>query len=118
MTDVCTHGDEAEIAEAKTIIDVECMMGEAGVKCFVVMAAEAPLGRRVSIAVGVLAPEGAESDNLSSLSSASKITGPTTTPSLRLLSPSTGLSLTLTTGRSGRRGSPRKMASSTGTVGC
>ena len=31
-------------------------------KCFVVMAADASLGRRVSRAVRVLAPEGAESD--------------------------------------------------------
>ena len=37
-------------------------MEEKGVKCFVVMAAWAPLGRRVSKAVRVLAPEGAESD--------------------------------------------------------
>ena len=37
-------------------------MGEEGVKCFVVMAADAPPGRRVSRAVRVLAPEGAETD--------------------------------------------------------
>ena len=106
MTDVSSHGGEAETAQAEKIIDMERMMEEKDVKCFVVMAAEAPPGRRVSRAVPVLAPEGA-----------SKMTGQTTTPRLRLLSPSTGLSLTLTTGRSDRRGSSRKMASSTGTVG-
>ena len=37
-------------------------MEEEGVKCFVVMAADAPLGKRVSRAVRVLAPAGAESD--------------------------------------------------------
>ena len=63
MTDVSPHGDEAETAEAKKIIDMERMMEEEGVKCFVVMAAEAPLGGRVSRAVQVLTPElGAESD--------------------------------------------------------
>ena len=36
--------------------------GEEGVKCFVVMAADAPLGTRMGRAVRVLAPEGAESD--------------------------------------------------------
>ena len=62
MTEVSAHGDEAETAEAKKMIDMERMMQEEGVKCFVVMAADAPLGRRVSGAVRVLAPEGAESD--------------------------------------------------------
>ena len=62
MTDVSAHGDEAETAEAKKIIDVERMMEEEGVKCFLVMAAEAPLGKRVSRAVQLLAPEGAEYD--------------------------------------------------------
>ena len=62
MTDVSAHGDEAETAEAKNIIDLERMMEEDGAKCFVVMVAYAPLGRRVSKAVRVLAPEGAESD--------------------------------------------------------
>ena len=37
-------------------------MEEEGAKCFVVMAADAPLASRVSRAVSVLAPEGAESD--------------------------------------------------------
>ena len=37
-------------------------MEEEGVKCFVVMAADAPLGRRMGRAVIVLASEGAESD--------------------------------------------------------
>ena len=62
MTDVSAHGDEAETAEAKRIIEMEPLMEEEGVKCFVVMAADAPLGRRMGRAVRVLAPEGAESD--------------------------------------------------------
>ena len=62
MTDISAHGDEAETAEAKKIIDMERLMEEEGVKCFVVMAADSPLGRRVSRAVRVLAPKGAESD--------------------------------------------------------
>ena len=62
MTDVSTHGDEAETAEAKRIIEMERLMEEEGVKYFVVMAADAPLGRRMGRAVRVLAPEGAESD--------------------------------------------------------
>ena len=62
MTDVSVHGDEAQTAEAKKIIDMERMIEEEGVKYFVVMAAEAPPGRRVSTAIRVLAPEGAESD--------------------------------------------------------
>ena len=62
MTDVSAHGDEAETAEAKKIIDMERLMEEERVKCFVVMAADAPLGRRVSRAVRALAPEGAESN--------------------------------------------------------
>ena len=37
-------------------------MEEKGVKCFVVMAADAPLGRRMGSAVRVLAPQGAKSD--------------------------------------------------------
>ena len=41
---------------------MERLMEEEGVKCFVVMAADAPLGRRMGRAVRVLAPEGAESD--------------------------------------------------------
>ena len=61
MTDLSAHGDVAETAEAKKIIDMERMMEEDGVKCFVVMAADAPLGRRVSRAVCVLPPEGGES---------------------------------------------------------
>ena len=62
MTDVSAHGNEAETAEAKKMIDIEHMMEENGVKCFVVMAADARLGRRLGRAVRVLAPEGAESD--------------------------------------------------------
>ena len=56
------HGNEAETAQAKKIIDTECMMEEDDVNCFIVMAADAPLGRRVSRAARVLAQEGAESD--------------------------------------------------------
>ena len=62
MTGDSPHGDEAETAEAKQIIDMKRMMEEDGPKCFIVMVAEAPLGRRVSRAVRVLDPEGAESD--------------------------------------------------------
>ena len=62
MTDLSAHGDEAETAEAKKIIDMERMRGEDGIKCFVLIAADVPLGRRVSRAVGVLAPGGAQSD--------------------------------------------------------
>ena len=62
MTDVSAHGDEAETAEGKRIIEMERLMEEEGVKCSVVMAAGAPLGRRMGRAVRVLAPEGAESD--------------------------------------------------------
>ena len=62
MTDVSAHGNEAETAEAKRIIEMERLMEEEGVICFVVMAADAPLGTRMGRAVRVLAPEGAESD--------------------------------------------------------
>ena len=62
MTDVSAHGDEAETAEAKRIIEMERLMEEEGVKCFVVVAADAPLGTRMGRAVRVLAPDGAESD--------------------------------------------------------
>ena len=62
MPDVSAHGDEAETAEARRIIEMERMMEEEGVKCFVVMAADAPLGTRMGRAVRVLPPEGAESD--------------------------------------------------------
>ena len=56
------HGDGAETAEAKKIIDVELLIGQDGVKCFVVMAANASLGRSVSRAVLILGPDGAGSD--------------------------------------------------------
>ena len=62
MTDISAHGDEAETAEAKRIIEMERLMEEEGVKCFIVMAADAPLGMRMGRAVRVLAPDGAESD--------------------------------------------------------
>ena len=61
LTDVSAHGDEAETAEAKRIIEMERLMEEEGVKCFVVMAGDALLGTRMGRAVRVLAPEGAES---------------------------------------------------------
>ena len=61
MTDVSAHGDEAETAEAKRIIEMERLMEE-GVKCFVIMASDAPLGTRMGRAVRVLAPDGTESD--------------------------------------------------------
>ena len=62
MTDVSIHGDEAETAGAKRVIEIKRLREGEGVKCFVVMAADAPLGRRMGRAVRVLAPEGAESD--------------------------------------------------------
>ena len=62
MTDVSAHGDEAETAEVKKIMELERLMEEEGVKCFVVMAAAAPLVRGMGRAVRVLAPEEAESD--------------------------------------------------------
>ena len=62
MTEVSAHSDEAETAEAKRIIEMERLMEEEGVKCFVVMAADAPLGRRMGRLVRVLAPERAEPD--------------------------------------------------------
>ena len=62
MTDISAHGDEAETAEAKRIIEMERLMEEEGVKCFVLMAADALLGTRMGRAVRVLAPDGAESD--------------------------------------------------------
>ena len=62
MTDVSAHGDDAETAEAKRIIEMERLMEKEGVKCFVVMAADSPFGTRMGRAVRVLAPEGAESD--------------------------------------------------------
>ena len=51
MTDVSAHGYEAETAEAKRIIEMERLMEEEGVECFLVMAADAPLGRRMGRAV-------------------------------------------------------------------
>ena len=57
MTDVSAHRNESETAEANKIIDMERMMEEDGVKCFVVISAEAPLGRRVSGGVRVLGPD-------------------------------------------------------------
>ena len=62
MTDVSAHGDKAETAEAKRIIEMQRLMEEEGLKCFVLMAADAPLGGRMGRAVRVHAPEGAESD--------------------------------------------------------
>ena len=62
MTHISAHGEGAETAEAKKIIDMEGVMEVDGLKCFIVMAADATLGKRVSRAVRVLAPEGAESD--------------------------------------------------------
>ena len=58
MTDISAHGEET--AEAQKIIDMERMTEEDGVKCCVVMAADAAFRRRVSRAVRVLTPEGAE----------------------------------------------------------
>ena len=83
MTDVSAPGDEAETAEAKKIIDMEHMIEDDGVQCFVVMAADASLKGRVSRAVHVLVPGVASSTSTSSLSRASKTAGSTTTQSLR-----------------------------------
>ena len=116
MTDVSVHGDKAETAEAKRVMDMERMMEEDGVKCFLFMAADAPLGRRVSRVVRVLAPEGAESDNYKSR--APEMTGPMTTQSLRHLTPGIRACLTLIMCKSGQKGSPWKIASFTGTVIC
>ena len=114
MTEVSAHGDDAEIVEAEKIIDMERMTEEDGVKCFVIMAAEAPYGRRVSRAVRVYSPQRMLSPtSTSSPGRTSKKTGPMTMPSLRPLSPCIGLSPTLTTGRSGGSGSGRKIACST-----
>ena len=46
MTDVSARCDEAETAEAKNINNMERIVEEEGVKCFVAMATDAPLGRR------------------------------------------------------------------------
>ena len=62
MTDVSAHGDEAETAEDKRIIEMKRLKEEEGVKCLVVMAVNAPLRRRMGRAVRILAPEGAVSD--------------------------------------------------------
>ena len=62
MTDVSANSDEPETAEAKKIIDMRCMMEGAGLKCIVVIAADAPLGRRGGTAVRALATEGTKSD--------------------------------------------------------
>ena len=62
MTDKSAHGDEAKSAEAMKIMDMERMMEEDGVRCFVIKAADVPLGGRVSRAVRVLFPEGAQSN--------------------------------------------------------
>ena len=91
MTDVSAHGDEAETAAVKMIIEMERLMEEECVKCFVVMAAHAPLGRRIGRAVRVLAPEGAESDMHLFLESCLRDDWTGTTPSLRPLRPSIGL---------------------------
>ena len=58
MTEFSAHGDEAETAEAKRMIDMERMLEEGGVKCFVCMAADALLGRRSSRAVLSTRPRG------------------------------------------------------------
>ena len=117
MTDDAARGDEAETAEAKIINNLERMMEEKGVKYFVVMAGEAPLGRKVSRAVRVLAPEGAEfhkhlfpgsclqddwTDDYAKSEAFESEYRALTAPDV---------------GRSGRRSSPRRMASSTGTLG-
>ena len=70
---------------------MECLMEEEGVKCFVVMAADAPLGRRMGRSVRVLALREQTPTSTSSLNCASRTTGLTTTPGLRPLRPSIGL---------------------------
>ena len=80
MTDVSTHGDVAETAEAKKIIDKECIIEEEGAKCFVILGSEAPLGKGVGRVVRALAAQGAES-NKHIFPRSSLKDGPTTTPS-------------------------------------
>ena len=105
MTDVSAHGDEAETAEAKRIIEMERLMEEEGER------------NASSSGLQMLPSEGGWADrseysplrkpspsSTSSLNCASRTTGPTTTPSLRPLRPSIGLRQTLMTGRSGQRG--------------
>ena len=91
MTDVSAHGDEAETAEAKRIIEMERLMEEEGVKCFVVMAPDAPLGTRMGRAVEYSPLRELRPTSTSSMNFASRTTGPTTTLSLRPLRPSIGL---------------------------
>ena len=118
MTDVPAHGNESATAEAKKIIDMEGMMEEECVKCFVAMAADARLGGRVSRVVQVLAPEGAESnkhlipesglqDNCTDNYAKSEAFG----SEYRALTDSDN-------GQKWPKGSPRKIAGSTRTVSC
>ena len=91
MTDVSAHANEAETAEAKRIIEMERLMEEEGVKCFVVMAAEPPSERGWAERSEYSPLRELSPTSTSSLNVASRTTGPTTTPSLRPLRPSIGL---------------------------
>ena len=62
MTDMSTHGEETETAEAKKIIDMDSIIEEEGAKCFVILGSEAPLGKWVGRLVRALAAQGAESN--------------------------------------------------------
>ena len=91
MTDVSAHGDEAETAEAKRIIEMERLMEEEGVKCLVVMAADAPSEGGWAERSEYSPLRGPSPTSTSSLNLASRTTGPTTTLSLRPLRLSIGL---------------------------
>ena len=84
ITDISAHGYEAETAEAKKISHIQRMMEAEGVHCCVLMVADAPLGRRVSRAVRVLVQRVLSQTSTCSLSHASRMTGRTTMPSLKL----------------------------------
>ena len=91
MTDVFAHGDEADTAEAKRIIEMERLMEEEGVKCFVVMAADAPSEGGRAERSGYSPLKEPSTTSTSSLNRASRTIGPTTKLSPRPLRPSIGL---------------------------
>ena len=62
VIDVSVHADELQPAEAKKISDIERIMEEEGMYCFVHIPADARLIRRLDLAIHALALEGAESD--------------------------------------------------------
>ena len=104
MTGVSARCDEAEAPDSKKIIDMERMMEEHSVKCFVVIAASASLVKRVNRAVRVLGSEGAESNKQLLPETCLRDDRNNEYAKSELLSPIIGLSLTLMTGRSGQMG--------------